>query len=256
MAQPPTEHTVASTYNEPPEHEQSAGERTAADTEMDALTAFAELARIDLGTNDLQQVLARVAELAAAVIPAVDEASVTLVAQGTAGTVAFTGSMAIELDETQYEAGYGPCLDAARDGAIYMVSDTAVDDRWPRFAAAAVEHGVRSSLSVGIPVQQSLTGALNLYSVRTTAFDENDLSLAETFAGYAAVAIANAHLYASTASLAKQMSDAMNSRAVIEQAKGILIAQQNVGPDEAFAILARASQAGNRKLRDIAQAIV
>ncbi|MGH3745491.1 MAG: ANTAR domain-containing protein, partial [Mycobacteriales bacterium] len=80
--------------------------------------------------------------------------------------------------------------------------------------------------------------------------------MARTLAGYAAVALANAHLYETTSALAAQMADAMSSRAVIEQAKGVVIAQQHVDADEAFAILSRASQAANRKLRDIAQAVV
>lgn len=76
------------------------------------------------------------------------------------------------------------------------------------------------------------------------------------FAGYAAVALANAHLYETTSALAAQMADAMSTRAVIEQAKGVLIAQQHGSVGEAFDIVSRASQTGNRKLRDIAQAIV
>ena len=80
--------------------------------------------------------------------------------------------------------------------------------------------------------------------------------VAETFAGYAAVAMANAHLYETTSALAQQMAEAMSSRAIIEQAKGILMAQQGVDSEAAFAMLSRASQTANRKLRDIAQAIV
>ena len=111
-------------------------------------------------------------------------------------------------------------------------------------------------MSVGIPVVAQLSGALNIYSTDLAAFDADAIALAEAFAGYAAVALANAHLYETTSALAKQMAEAMGSRAVIEQAKGILIAQQGVHPDEAFRMLARASQSSNRKLRDIAQAIV
>jgi AmiR/NasT family two-component response regulator len=86
--------------------------------------------------------------------------------------------------------------------------------------------------------------------------DNDDLALAQAFANYAGVAIANAHLYTATATQARQLEEAMASRAVIEQAKGLIMAQRRCTPDEAFQTLSRASQRSNRKLRDIATAIV
>jgi AmiR/NasT family two-component response regulator len=80
--------------------------------------------------------------------------------------------------------------------------------------------------------------------------------LAQTFAGYAAVALANAHLYDTQASLAQHMQAAMENRAVIEQAKGIIMGDRRCSPDEAFQILAKLSQDTNRKLRDVATALV
>jgi GAF domain-containing protein len=223
---------------------------------LEPSVAFGELARIKLADNDLKQVLSRVAELAKACIPGASEVSVTLINAGTPATVSFTGELADVLDEKQYDLGYGPCLDAARDHRVNLISDMAADERWPAFAANALQLGIRSSLSAGIPVQDAVSGALNVYSTLPGAFDDDATQLLQTFAGYAAVALANAHLYASTAALAKQMTEAMDSRAVIEQAKGILIAQRQVSADEAFDIMSRASQVGNRKLREIAAGIV
>jgi GAF domain-containing protein len=223
---------------------------------VDAMEAFAELGRIKLSETDLHQVLARVAELAQRAIPGAAEVSVTLVAGGAPETAAYTGDIALALDEKQYETGFGPCLDAAAAKAVFVVSDMSTEDRWPAFAAKALAHGVKGSLSVGMPVEDALAGALNIYATELDAFDNDAVELARTFAGYAAVALANVNLYSTTAALAEQMADAMRSRAVIEQAKGILIVQQHVTADEAFGILTRASQASNRKLRDIAQAIV
>jgi GAF domain-containing protein len=160
------------------------------------------------------------------------------------------------LDESQYDSGFGPCLDAAAQHAVFVVEDMADEPRWPEFAAAAVKRGVRSSLSVGIPIQEQVAGAINIYGRQQGAFDAEAVTLAQTFAGYAAVAMANAHLYSTTAALAEQMAEAMTSRAVIEQAKGIVMAQRGVSAEEAFDVLSRASQAANRKLRDIAQALV
>jgi GAF domain-containing protein len=223
---------------------------------VDAAAAFGELSKIRLSDTDLNAVLARVAELAKATVAGADAVSVTLVTNGEPGTVAHTDELALALDEAQYERGYGPCLDAARDHETYAVHDTTTETRWQGWTANAAEFGVRSSVSTGLPLQQTVTGALNVYSRTPDVFDHDARELLATFAGYAAVALANAHLYATTAALSEQMAQAMKTRAVIEQAKGVLVSQQHVSPEEAFNILVRASQVGNRKLRDIAVAIV
>jgi GAF domain-containing protein len=216
---------------------------------------FAELARIDLRTDDLEHVLTRVAELAKATMAGAEEVSVTLIDDRGATTPAFTGPMARTADERQYEHG-GPCGHAAQTGKPVLVNDLAKEERWPEYRRAALDIGVVSSLSVPLPRQQAAKAAINSYSTTARAFDDNDLALAEAFAGYAAVAIANAQLYRATASQARQMEEAMASRAVIEQAKGIIMGQRGCSADEAFQILARASQHANRKLRDIATDIV
>src|SRR4029079_19676080 len=95
-------------------------------------------------------------------------------------------------------------------------------------------------------------GALNVYGTRGRPFDADAARLAEPFAGYAAVALANAALYQSTVDLAENLQQAMHSRAVIEQAKGILMGQNRCSADETFAMLSLASQRSNRKLRDAA----
>lgn len=223
---------------------------------LDTTSAIAELGRIDLAENDIGQVLGRIAELAKRAIPGAAEVSVTLVSDRSNSTAAFTGELAMHLDESQYGHGRGPCLTAAESVETLLVADTANERRWPDFAADAQSRGVGSSLSVGLPVQKAVTGALNIYALEPRAFDDDAVQLAQTFAGYAAVAMANAHLYSTTAALAEQMQQAMATRAVIEQAKGVLVAQQGCTPDEAFELLVRTSQAGNRKLRDVASALV
>jgi GAF domain-containing protein len=223
---------------------------------VEPLAAFAELGRIDLSDVDLDQVLAKVAQLAQEVIPAAAAVSVTLVSDGLAGTAASTADAALAIDQSQYEAGSGPCLDAAADHGVRVVDDMAQESRWPVFASAAATHGIQSSLSVGISLWDGVSGALNIYASAPGAFGPEEVVLGQTFAGYAAVALGNAHLYSTTTALAGQMAEAMQSRAVIEQAKGLLIGRHRVSADEAFAMLSRASQNSNRKLRDIAQALI
>ncbi len=218
--------------------------------------AFAELARIDFAHHDLRGVLGRVAELAKRTLANTGEVSVTLLRGAEAYTATFTGEAALVLDETQYEAGYGPCMDAAGAAETLVVDDMTVETRWPEFARTAVEAGVLSSLSISLPVQDSVVGALNVYSTKPHAFDADAAALGKAFAGYAAVAIANAHLLENASSAARQMSEAMEHRAVIEQAKGILMGGRRCTADEAFSILRDLSNASNRKLRDVAAALV
>ncbi|AGZ41180.1 GAF and ANTAR domain-containing protein [Actinoplanes friuliensis] len=223
---------------------------------LDPAEAFAEISRIKLSDTNLDGVLEHLARLAKRTIPGAAEVSVTLSRGKGAYTAAYTGELALALDERQYEQGHGPCLDALASGDVMSIDDMGTEERWPDFAARAIEAGPHSSLSVGLPVHESAAGALNVYAIKAHSFDDDGIALAQTFAGYAAVALANAHLYDTQASLANQMQAAMASRAVIEQAKGILMGQRRCSSAEAFAILAKLSQDTNRKLRDVAQALV
>jgi GAF domain-containing protein len=222
----------------------------------DPASVFAEFGRIRLGETDLHGVLTRVAELARQTLPGAAEVSITLVRDGQPYTATYTGEVALQLDERQYEGDAGPCLQAAADKTTVSVSDTASDTRWDGWAPKAAAAGVGSVLSVGLPIVESVAGAVNIYGLRPGAFDDDAIQLAQRFAGYASVALANAHLHDSTANLAQHMQAAMESRAVIEQAKGIIMGDRRCSADEAFAVLTRISQDSNRKLRDVAAALV
>jgi GAF domain-containing protein len=189
------------------------------------------------------------------VIPGAAEVSVTM-QNAHPVTVASTGRLASEVDESQYEAGYGPCLDAIRLGHTVIVDDQATETRWPLYSPRAFEAGVRSSLSVPLPVDEIHVGAFNIYGVAPRAFDAEAVTEAEGLAGYAAIVLNNAHLYFHAAGRAEQMAEAMRSRAVIEQAKGILMGARRCSADEAFDVLVRISQESNRKLNVVAQTLV
>ena len=223
---------------------------------VDPQVAFDQLARIVLADHTIESVLQKVAELANDVVAGADEVSVSLVGDRGASTAVFTGELAKDLDERQYVDGRGPCLDAATGGETVLVPDTATETRWPGYSRAAAAAGMRSSMSVPVPVQQTVHAALNFYSRRPEAFDADSEALGATFASYAAVAVANMHLFESTRRLAENLEVAMQSRAVIDQAKGILMAQQRCSAPEAFDLLVGLSQKSNRKLRDVAEALV
>jgi GAF domain-containing protein len=162
----------------------------------------------------------------------------------------------LDLDESQYRLGHGPCLNAALSTSTQHIVDMASESRWPDWTAEARQTGVHSSLSIGLPVQEAVTGALNIYATAPDAFDQDALDVAQTFASYAEVAMANAYLYNAQTTLAQHMEIAMRSRAVIEQAKGIIMRDRRCSADEAFTILSKLSQNTNHRLRDVAVALI
>jgi|tagenome__1003787_1003787.scaffolds.fasta_scaffold20969357_2 GAF domain-containing protein len=224
---------------------------------VDPTTAYTELAKIVLGEQPLGAVLRRIARLAQQTVPGADEVSVTLIERGRARTVAFSGQLAAALDERQYEDGFGPCMDAALTGQTITVEDTRTDQHYPGFARQARRQGIRHTLSLGMVTMYEITGALNIYGRGEAGpFEQRALDIAAGYAAYASVALVNAATYAGAMEQVSQMQQAMTSRAVIEQAKGILMAGRRCGADEAFGILRDLSSSSNRKLRDVAQAVV
>lgn len=218
--------------------------------------AFAELALIRLDARPVDAVLQQVAGLATRTIPGVNEASVTLVDDGQPRTAAATGSLAVDLDELQYQAGFGPCVDASLSGQTIFVDSRDDHSPYPFFTDACRRSGVRQVLSTGLPTTERLVGALNLYGGNEQPLAAAVVDLAQAFAACVAAAAANAALHHSTAELVGQLQNAMESRAVIEQAKGLIMGQQRCTPQEAFDVLVRASQHQNRKLRDVAATLI
>lgn len=229
---------------------------TACAAHLPPVDAYRELAGIDYANHDLREVLQRVAAVAKRTLVPRGEVSVTLVRGSRAYTAAYTGATALELDQTQYGQGLGPCLDAAVSAELLHIPDMAAESRWPGYAPIAASRGVRSAVSIGLPIQEAVVGALNLYEPTPEFFDEPALQVVAGFAAYAAVAAANAHLYDDAASQARQMHEAMEHRAVIEQAKGIIMGDRRCGAEEAFDILRGLSNASNRELRDVAVTLV
>jgi GAF domain-containing protein len=220
------------------------------------LDALAGLARhvFEDGVG-LDDILRNVCRITIDVVGGAD-ASVTLVTESAPPkTVGAIGALSIAADEEQYKAGRGPCLDAARANQLVVVGDLAEDDRWPAGPEMA-KVGARSSLSLPLPVQGETIGALNVYALEPHAFDESAALIGMEFAAYAAVAVANAVSFSTAAEAARNLQLAMEHRAVIEQAKGILIATNGFDADTAFRLLVQQSQYENRKLREIATELV
>jgi hypothetical protein len=127
------------------------------------LVAFAELSKIMLGNESLNETRGRIAALACETLSDIDEASVTMVEGDKAKTVVFTGQLAVHLDERQYQNASGPCLDAALTGETVVVQLAAANP-YRDFSEAGRRAGVTHTVSVGLPIPQRVVGALNLYA--------------------------------------------------------------------------------------------
>jgi GAF domain-containing protein len=220
--------------------------------------ALERLGRLSLRELSMDGLLQTVTDLTKTVMPGNPEASVLLLVKDTPTTLVSTGQLAVELDERQYERGYGPCLHAARTGELTEIADTRTDGRWPDYLPRAVEQGCLSSLSVPLAIdeEEQVSGALNIYGRRPQAFDEGSRAAASRFALYAAVAAGDLYAYRSARDMADNLQRALESRAVIDQAKGVLIERYKLTPDQAFQLLAQASMHSNRKVRDVAHRLV
>jgi GAF domain-containing protein len=227
-------------------------------TSAAAVQALERLGRLSLRELSMDTLLQTVADLTKTVMPGNPEASVTLVVKDHPTTVATTGRLALDLDEKQYERGHGPCLHAARTGELVEIGDTRTDSRWPDYMPRAAEHGALSSLSVPLAIDEDeqVAGALNIYAREPHAFDEDSRTAATRFGPYAAVAAGNLHAYQSARDMAANLQTALETRGVIDQAKGILMDRHKVTADQAFQALAQMSMKSNRKLRTVAEDLV
>ncbi|MBB3676064.1 GAF and ANTAR domain-containing protein [Modestobacter versicolor] len=224
---------------------------------MPATEAFERLGSMSLSAESLESVLQAVADLTKQVLPGDVEASVSVLVADKPATFVHTGQLALDLDESQYGRGHGPCLQAAASGELVEVADARTESRWADYMRRAVELGSLSSLSVPLGSSEVLAAGLNIYARQPGAFDDDAVRrTAARFARFAGAAAANMHAYQHAREMADNLQVALQSRATIDQAKGILVERHRITPDQAFHLLARASMAANRKLRDVAEHLV
>ena len=213
--------------------------------------SFADIARTLLSADSVEATLQKIVELAVDTVDGCDHAGVSLVQDKAITTPAATDEVPPGVDAIQYETDEGPCVDAIKEHEIFRTADLSQEQgRWPNFAPrVTADTGVRSMLSFRLFDQAHTLGALNLYSKEVGAFDDDAQAIGAVFAAHAAVALASAQRE-------EHLERALESRDVIGQAKGILMARQDVTPDRAFDILRRASQRLNVKLREVANQVV
>ena len=217
---------------------------------------FTELQRALLGTQTIEQFLGEVALLAARVVPDGMSCGMTMRPNGQPVTVACSDELASLVDGLQYRLGDGPCLHALRQGSVVRIDDTATGADWPGFQAEAVSRGIGSCLALPLIADGKPVGALSLYARAAGAFGAGETRRAEQLAENASGALSLALRLASYAALTDQLRSSLASRTVIDQAIGVIMAQERCTQARAFDLLRCASQNRNVKLRDLAAAIV
>lgn len=215
------------------------------------------LAGAVLGEEALDGLLQRIVQLARLTIPGAHSVSITVAHDGGYRTSNSTGPEALAVDQAQYAEDDGPCLEGIRTGEQREATMEMLQRRWPPVAERAAEVGVVGVLSTPLIVEdRGAIGALNVYLAQDGAFGERDVHLARVLGEHAAILLERAVALMSATRLNEQLHQALASREIIGQAKGILMERQSCTRDEAFDILRRASQRENRKLRDLAEELV
>lgn len=208
---------------------------------------LSDLAREMQHEQDTEAILTVIVHAALELIPHAAEASISLVTgRRTVQSRAASGELPRTVDALQSEKGQGPCLDAAYDARVVRVPDMGKEERWPDFAQAAYDAGVRSMLSIQLFVEGDKLGALNLIGGDANVFDEESEQIALLVAAHAAIAFSDAQEIA-------QLTQALDTRDLIGQAKGILMERFKITSQQAFLVLTKASSDSNIKLRDVAQ---
>ena len=211
---------------------------------------FGEVARSLASHEDEQATLTRIVHLAVEHLDACEFAGISWVAGRKITSPASSNDVPRIVDAIQAEVDEGPCLDAIKEHTVFQTGDLAGEERWPRFAARAHrETGIRSILSLRLFLEEDTMGALNLYATQPDAFDETDVALASVFAAHAAVAM-------SAARREENLVRKADSRDLIGQAKGMLMARSSLDDKGAFDLLRRASQRLNVKLVKVAEQVV
>ncbi|MBW3621214.1 MAG: GAF and ANTAR domain-containing protein [Actinobacteria bacterium] len=160
------------------------------------------------------------------------------------------------IEELQIELGEGPCLLAYRSGLIVNAADVTEDERFPRFGEAAAGFGIRGVFSVPLTYRDATVGAFNIYDSRPHVLDDDQIAVAVAVARAATLYLLHARDAEDMDRQLDGLIRALESRPVIEQAKGYLAASLGIAPEEARELVRRWSRSRQRRVRDVSEAIV
>ena len=215
-----------------------------------------DLAASLLSEQTVSALLDKIVEVAVVTIDDVAAASISIATKDSPGyqTVSASHDSARSLDHLQYSTDDGPCVEAIK--AAQEVTLSLPAERWASFSAAATAAGFMAVWSLPLVIENWPGGSLNLYHSAAGTWDGEDARAARLVADQSVAVLASARELARSEHINLTLRQALETRTVIGQAQGVLMARQAIGPEEAFDILRKASQRTNRKLRDIAAEIV
>jgi GAF domain-containing protein len=225
--------------------------------ETDVVKSLVEMADTLVDDYDIVDMLTGLADRCVHLL-GVSAAGVMLASPaGSLGLVASSSEAMRLLELFELQAQEGPCLDAFRTGEpVEHENLQAGVGRWPSFAAAARQAGFRSAVALPLRLREMTLGALNLLSSNRTPMTRADLIVARAFADLAALSIAQHRASAEAQQLNEQLSAALTSRVVIEQAKGVISERAGADLAEAFFRLRTYARNHNRRLTDVAKAAI
>lgn len=221
-----------------------------------AMESFRRLHELVVESTGVEAFVHEMTQLAAEVVVPPAAASVTVIRAGQPMTMVSNDARTEGLDEAQYETDEGPCLSSLRNSERVEVPSVDLEERWPAWRRSAEEVEVRSALACPLQVGSETLGALNVYGFSRDAFNQDEIRLVEIFAAQAAGALAILHRSTSQAETLNDLENALSSRAVIDQAIGILMAQQRCSAERAMELLRAHATNSNTKLRDVAAGLV
>ena len=226
-------------------------------TEKRLTQVFVELADTLVDEFDALDFLATLTERSVELLHA-DAAGVILRdLEGTLRVVASTSEEAKLLELFELQNDQGPCLDCFRSGhPVVNVTISEARSRWPRFSDAAVEVGYQSAHAIPLRLRDSMIGAMNLFSTAVVEFSEEDVAIAQALADIATIGLLQERAVRQSGMIAEQLQTALNSRIVIEQAKGVLLASGGVDLEQAFHLMRDYSRRNRKPLREIARRVI
>jgi GAF domain-containing protein len=222
----------------------------------DLVTSLAGLSGLLTDHRPLRETLIEIAEFAVQAIPGSDGAGLTMLEDKRTQTVVASAAFVHAVDDVQYGLGEGPCLLAVESRATQTSGSLGGDARWPRFGPRVGRMGVHSVLSLPLLLPDRVVGAMNVYAHAKNAFDPAAVRIGELFARPAAVAVHNAQVLAESQQLAAQLAEALTSRAVIDQALGVLMSRSGASAEEAFGRLRSMSRAQHVKVVEVARVLL
>lgn len=202
--------------------------------------------------DDLLALLQRVVEIAHQAIAGADSVGVTIDLGGQTYTAVHTDERTLRVDSEQYDAGEGPCLHASRTRSLVVLDAEDALSRWPRFSAAARQEGIRSFLAAPLATSDLTLGSFNLYGRSVEAFDSLDAQILDLLTTVVSRTIGDFARFKAARDVADSIQRALQTRAPIEQAKGMLMAIHGIDADRAFDMLRQQSQDKNVRLNEVA----